>query len=119
MLKNLNRGNVVDISSNYKDWFIGTFVNHTLFNTLNKHHFEVKWSKRSKGHISQAKSYSSVSEINDEITIGVLIYGKAKVLIDDCTVLLEHEGDYIGYRPNIAHRVEFIEDSLMITFRYS
>lgn len=51
----IKKGSISEISKNYKEWFLGAFVEEQEFNTENSKNFEVKWSKREKGYFHPPK----------------------------------------------------------------
>ena len=118
----IEEGNINEISSEYKDWFIGEFVNHeSFFNSAGTKRFETKWSEKKKGDF-----YSVKEKPIDNSTcksMGILISGKFRYsfLNEDNTFkdcILTKQGDYVTWSPDILHETESLEDSVTLTIRW-
>ena len=117
----IKTGNISNINVNYKEWFLGKFIKESDFNTENIKNFEVKWSHKEKGYTFPLKE----NLVQDPYckSMAILMRGKYKCsfLNDDGTFvdcLLENEGDYIFWAPDINHKIEALEDSVILTIRW-
>lgn len=117
----IETGKIVDINKNYKEWFLGSFINESQFNTNDTKNFEVKWSTKDKGFKFPLKD--KVVEGPTCKSLVILISGKFlySFLNDDGSFkdyLLSEQGQYIFWTPDINHKVEALEDSITLTIRW-
>ncbi|MBU1104384.1 hypothetical protein KJ664_00600 [Patescibacteria group bacterium] len=117
----IKTGNISDINKKHKDWFLGTFVEEETFNTKGSNDFEVKWSKRKKGYFHPPKEKIVANKTCQSMAI--CVYGKFlySFIQDSDTYqeyILKKEGDFIYWTPDINHKVEAFEDSLILTIRW-
>ena len=98
----------------YKDWVIGSFVKDEDFNSDS---FEFKFQKGKKGEYREPKTV----EDPDTKTLPILIYGGVRISFENGSrnVYLREEGDYVLFEPNEPHEFEFLEDTLIITLRWT
>lgn len=75
----------------------------------------VKWVRLKKGQGKSAPSFEPTAH-----TLGVLISGKIAQHFPDenKTIVLQKEGDYIFFGPNVLHAWSAIEDCVMLTVRW-
>ena len=99
----------------HKDWILGHFMNPD--SPFRNEEFEIKWGKYKKGKSFEAKK---VDPNDQSYTVAILIYGEELLMFPsvDREVLLENEGDYVFWQPNIPHKAVFQEDTLVITIRW-
>lgn len=114
-------GNIFDIKSKYKDWFLGVFVEETDFNTRGSRDFELKWSEKKKGDKHPMKD--SVVPDSTCHSLTICVYGKLRYsfLQEDGNLadyFMKEKGDYVFWTPDINHEVEMMEDSLILTVRW-
>ena len=117
----ITTGNIKDINKNYKEWFLGNFVNEKEFNTTNCKNFEAKWSIKVKGEKFPLKE--RVVEDSTCKSLVILLKGKFKYsfLNLDGTFsdkVLNEEGDFVYWTPDINHTIEALGDSTTITIRW-
>jgi len=117
----IKTGRIQNINVNYKEWFLGTFINEKEFNTSNTSHFEIKWSSQKKGDVFPLKE--KTVEDKSCKSIAILIKGKFKYsfLKADSSFdeyLIKSEGDFIYWAPDINHKTESLEDSVILTIRW-
>jgi hypothetical protein len=117
----IKRGNISEISKSYKDWFLGGFVGEHEFNTSNSKNFEIKWSKRNSGDFHPLKE-NIVSDPTCN-SMAICVYGKFKYSFLDSggeyqDYILENEGDFVMWNPDINHTVSVLEDALVLTVRW-
>jgi hypothetical protein len=75
----------------------------------------VKWVRLKKGQEKAAPSFEPTAN-----TLGVLISGKIaqNFPTEDKTIILQKQGDYIYFGPNVPHTWSAIEDCLILTVRW-
>jgi hypothetical protein len=105
-------GNAVEASKDTKSWFVGHFM-PGADNPLRTSEFELKWGYHTKGQTRE--EWSPPSAVR---TLNVLIRGRFVLLFPDSEVLLQHEGDYVLFGPDIAHSYRCEEDTLILTVRW-
>jgi len=99
----------------HRDWIFGHFMDQD--SPFRNENFEIKWGKHKKGESFEAKEVGP----NDQCcTVAILVYGEERLTFSsvDREVLLENEGDYVFWQPNIPHIAVFREDTLVITIRW-
>ncbi len=118
MIKN---GNVSEINKNYKNWFLGKFVKEPEFSTENSRDFEVKWSVRESGYFHPPKD----KVVNDDTCSSMVLCIKGKFKYSFIKesgeyedFILESEGDFVRWTPDINHKVEVLEDAIILTIRW-
>lgn len=117
----IKKGNISNINTDYKLWFLGAFVKEDEFNTEGSKNFEAKWSKRDKGYVHPPKE--KTVETNSCRTMIICVYGKFLYSFLNesggfTDYVLENEGDFVFWTPDINHKVEVLEDALIITIRW-
>lgn len=116
MIKSIKTGKLFNDQhpNNYRDWVIGSFVHDTNFNSDD---FEFKWQRGEKGLFREPKEVLNPSTS----TLAVLVYGKVrmKFVNTDEEHYIENEGEYVIWSPDEPHEFEFMEDTLVITLRWS
>lgn len=110
-------GNAVVDGQKSKFWIAGQFMAKYNEGSQNdprvNHNVEIKWGVHKKGDkkVSLAKQKSAT-------TLTILISGKFLNNIDGKQYLLEKQGDYLVYGPNLFHNWEAIEDTVIATIRW-
>lgn len=96
----------------YKDWVVGSFVQDPDFCSDG---FEFKFQSDKKGMCRPPKDV-----LNPNVTtLAILIDGHLRMNFGDHDMYLRERGDYIWWCPDTPHLFEFLEDSLVITLRWS
>lgn len=105
-------GNAALVSKNTRGWFLGHFISGEN-NPLRNSGVEVKWFTHAKG-----ETRPEWSPANRVRTLNVLIRGRFVLLFPDHEVLLENEGDFVLFGPDIAHSFRSEDESLVMTVRW-
>ena len=105
-------GNAALVSKNTRGWFLGHFIPGED-NPLRNSGVEVKWFTHAKG-----ETRPEWSPPNRVRTLNVLIRGRFVLLFPDHEVLLENEGDFVLFGPDIAHSFRSEDESLVMTVRW-
>jgi len=96
----------------FKGWVLGHFIDKSspFYNV----DFEIKWARHHKGEIKEARLETPAR------TLSILISGKqiTKFFSTDEEVVLENEGDYLFYQPNVPHVNEYPKDTLLLVIRW-
>ena len=122
MWQSIEQGNINEINSEYKEWFIGDFVDpESFFNSTETKGFETKWSEKKKGDFYPIKERPVDNSTCKSMV--VLISGKFRYsfLNKDNTFkdyILAKQGDYVAWSPDILHEIEALEDSVTLTIRW-
>lgn len=82
-------------------------------NPLRTSELELKWGYHAKG-----ETRPEWSPPNAVRTLNVLIRGRFVLLFPGNEVLLQSEGDYVFFGPDIAHSFRCEEDTLILTVRW-
>jgi quercetin dioxygenase-like cupin family protein len=82
-------------------------------NPLRNTDLEVKWFTHAKGETRP--EWSPASSVR---TLNILVRGRFALLFPDHEVLLEKEGDFVLFGPDIAHSFRSEEESLVLTVRW-
>lgn len=105
------KGNAVAEGKDRRGWFIGSFIDPKQELKSNSE-VEIKWGVHPKG-----EERSSKASEDDFLTVSLLIKGKFLIKFEDREELLQHEGDYIIWKPNTFHSTVTLEDAVIITIR--
>jgi hypothetical protein len=105
-------GNAADPAMNSRGWFVGHFMPGED-NPLRTSDVELKWFAHPKGD-----TRPEWAPPNPVRTLNILIRGRFVVRFPDQEVLLQNEGDYVLFGPDIAHSYRSEEDSLILTVRW-
>ena len=105
-------GNAAEAARNTRGWFLGHFMPGDD-NALRNSDLEVKWFTHAAGETRP--EWSPPSEVR---TLNILIRGRFVLLFPDHEVLLEKEGDFVLFGPDIAHSFRCEEESLVLTVRW-
>lgn len=105
-------GNASDPDKNSRGWFVGHFMPGED-NPLRTSDVEMKWATHSKG-----ETRSEWAPPNPVRTLNILIRGRFVLLFPEQEVLLQNEGDYVMFGPDIAHSYRSEEESLIMTVRW-
>ena len=105
-------GNAVEASKDTRGWFVGHFM-PGADNPLRTSDVELKWGYHAKGEMRPEWSPPSVVR-----TLNVLIRGRFVLLFPEQEVLLQNEGDYVFFGPDIAHSYRCEEETVIMTVRW-
>ena len=94
-------------------WFIGFFVKPKSHWFHNKN-FEVKWGKHKKGDKGKGWVANKTA-----FSLAILIKGKVRIQFEGRgKVVLEKQGDYVGWAPGVYHDWEVLKESVIMTIRW-
>ncbi len=108
----IEKGNALDESKATRGWFVGAFINKLGLQKTSD--IEIKYGKhpQGEGHTSQAGP-------GDATSIGLLVSGEYGIKFEDqAEIVLDNEGDYVIWNPNIPHSTHAYADTLLITIRW-
>jgi hypothetical protein len=105
-------GNAADAAKNTRGWFLGHFMPGDD-NPLRNNDVEVKWFLHPKG--DTRPEWSPASDVR---TLNILIRGRFVLVFPDHEVLLEKEGDFVLFGPDVAHSYRSEDESVMLTVRW-
>jgi hypothetical protein len=98
-------------------WFIGQFVPPEL-GPRHQTEVELKWAVHPKG---ERRRHGAEANRN-ATTISVLIHGRLRTTFEvggiRRAVILQKQGDYVIFRPEIVHSWEALGDSLVLSVRF-
>jgi hypothetical protein len=105
-------GNAAVVARDYRGWFLGHFVpgpDHPL----HSRDVEVKWTTHAAGETRP--EWSPAAPVR---TLNLLIRGRFAVLFPGEEVVLEKQGDFVVFGPDVAHSFRAIEESLVMAIRW-
>ncbi len=105
-------GSAGDPATSSRGWFVGHFMPGED-NPLRTSDVEMKWFTHAKGETRP--EWSPPSPVR---TLNILIRGRFVLLFPDHEVLLQNEGDYVMFGPDIAHSYRCEEESVVMTVRW-
>lgn len=106
-------GNAKEDCKETRGWFVGAFIDEK-FGLRHSPDVEVKWGEHPQGEEGVSKAGEG-----DATTLSILLKGKYGITMEGQTeIILEKEGDYLMFNPNIPHSRRAYEDSLIITVRW-
>jgi len=105
-------GNAADPAKNSRGWFVGHFMPGED-NPLRTTDVEMKWFTHFKGETRA--EWSPPAPVR---TLNILVRGRFVLLFPEQEVLLEKEGDYVFFGPDIAHSYRCEEESVIMTVRW-
>ncbi len=112
-------GNAWMDRKDFKQWFVGPFIPESL-GLRNASGVEIKWGVHAKGETrGQWATGGSLA------TVSILIRGKFRLLFrsphggDVTEYLLEKEGDYVIWPPQVDHTWSVEEDCVILTVRWA
>lgn len=105
-------GNATDPAKNSRGWFVGHFMPGED-NPLRTSDVELKWFTHAKGETRA--EWSPPSPVR---TLNILIRGRFVLLFPEQEVLLQHQGDYVFFGPDIAHSYRCEEETVIMTVRW-
>jgi quercetin dioxygenase-like cupin family protein len=107
----IKKGNANIDGEAYRQWIVGTFMPDGELNKTDN--VEIKWGTSRKGFtrdwVAAGKS----------TTISILVSGKFVIEFHDEKAELQNQGDYVMWGPGTYHRSEALEDSVIVTVRWS
>ena len=105
-------GNAGVISASTRGWFLGHFMPGED-NPLRTSDVELKWFTHAKG-----ETRSEWAPGNPVRTLNILIRGRFVLLFPDREVVLEREGDFVQFGPDVPHSFRSEQESLVLTVRW-
>jgi mannose-6-phosphate isomerase-like protein (cupin superfamily) len=105
-------GNVAVASRDTRGWFLGHFMPGDD-NPLRTSELELKWFTHAKG-----ETRSEWAPGNPVKTLNILMRGRFILLFPDREVVLEREGDFVLFGPDVPHSFRSEEESLVLTVRW-
>jgi hypothetical protein len=119
MLDLVTFGNAARDGAKNRQWFIGPFLDEPAGGRRTGH-LEVKWASHPRGQ--RRESWAPAGGMT---SVSILIRGRFRIDFRDQadppqlrSVLLEAEGDYALWTPEIEHTWEAEEDSVVATVRW-
>jgi hypothetical protein len=106
-------GAIADIEK--RGWFVGHFMDKPEWATTDE--VEVKWGNHAKGEQKAGYGLNKTAQTVTVLARGVIKYSW---LLDgvEQTRVLEGEGTYIYCPPDVPHRWEVLEPSIIVTVRW-
>ena len=113
-MKKILFGNSNKDSNNYRQWIVGDFL--PTDSPLKTGKVEIKWGKHKKNE----QKLDGPQKV-DRKTLVILVYGKFKIKLPASQeeFILENEGDYLYFDKDILHSWVSVEDTLILTIRWS
>jgi len=107
-------GNINSQAKDNKGWIMGHFM-RPQSSPFCSQALEIKWHKITSGNKKDRPRAHATGK-----TLNILISGKIKIEFPEIrrTVILEREGDYLFFEPNVIHSWEDLEDGLLIAIRW-
>ncbi len=104
-------GNTKEAGADHRGWFVGNFMKPIPLRTES---VEIKWSEHKEYNKKETPGESGAS------TLVVLMRGKEiiKFPATGQEVVLEKEGDFLLFRPNMPHNSEFFPNTLVMVIRW-
>ena len=112
MKPRITSGNSVAASKDTRGWFLGHFMPGDD-NPLRTSHLELKWFTHAKG-----ETRVEWAPGNPVKTLNILMRGRFVLVFPDREVVLEKEGDFVLFGPDVAHSFRSEEESLVLTVRW-
>lgn len=107
----LKTGNAKVDGEDRRGWFMGSFFPKDSINHQND--LELKW-----GFHPKDERRESLATDGDAKTMSILIKGKYELNFGEEKIILEKEGDYLFFTPNMPHHMLAHEDSVILTVRW-
>jgi hypothetical protein len=105
-------GNVADASKDTRGWVLGHFMPGES-NPLRTNDVEMKWYTHAKGETRN--EWAPGIPVR---TLNVLIRGRFVLLFPSQEIVLEKEGDFAFFGPDVPHSFRSEEESLVLTVRW-
>ncbi len=117
-MEGISWGNASTLAANegYGYWVIGHMI--AANNSRHTDVFELKWGRHPRGetHPDLVPSKQGV------MCISILIHGRMRLMFkrgtETQTVILQTEGDFVLWQPDVSHNSEFLEDTLVLTIKW-
>ncbi len=111
MKKVIEKGNAKEKGADRRGWFMGSFFPEDSINYQEE--VELKWGIHPEGEERDSKA-----EEGDAKTMSILIKGKYELNFGETKIILEKEGDYLFFTPNMPHHMRAHEDSVVLSVRW-
>ncbi len=106
-------GNAISEGKEQRGWFVGAFV-EALGPLQKNESIEVKWGIHPNGEARSSKAEEGVAT-----SLSILLKGCMGFTFEGGKeIVLEREGDYLMWHPNIPHSTVSYKDSVVITIRW-
>lgn len=105
-------GNVGQAGNDTRGWFLGHFMPGED-NPLRSSDVELKWYTHARGETRHEWAPG-----NPVRTLNILIRGHFVLVFPDREVVLQHEGDFVLFGPDVPHSYRSVEESLVMTVRW-
>lgn len=112
-------GNAFRDGARHRQWFIGPFLGEAA-GPRRTDRVEVRWAAHPRGD-----ARADWAPGGGMISVSVLVRGRFRIDFRDPadrpavrTALLEHEGDYALWTPDVEHTWRAEEDSVVVTVRW-
>ena len=106
-------GNAISEGKDQRGWFVGAFV-EALGPLQKNESIEVKWGIHPNGETRSSKAEEGVAT-----SLSILLKGRMGFTFEGGKeIVLEREGDYLMWHPNIPHATVSYKDSVVITIRW-
>lgn len=120
MVRSAQFGNALIDRQDFKQWFMGPFVPESL-GLRHTSGLEIKWGRHAKGDARDQWAQSGKLT-----TISILLRGRFRLLFrspdhngnEVTEYLLEKEGDYVIWPPEVDHTWSVEEDCDILTVRW-
>lgn len=108
-------GNAVqDNTPEYRHWLVGSFMPQEF--PLHSTVAELKYGTHERG---ECRTREQATSSPTHTSMGILITGKVRYSFPDRDdVVLENQGDYVVWGPNVLHWWEILEPTLILTIRW-
>ena len=105
-------GNAISEGKDQRGWFVGAFV-EALGPLQKNESIEVKWGVHSEGEARSSKAEAGVAT-----SLSILLKGRMGFTFKGKKeIVLEGEGDYLMWNPNIPHSTISYQDAVVLTIR--
>ncbi len=117
-MESISWGNASTLAANegYGYWVIGQMIQEN--NPRHTSLFELKWGR----HLRGEKYPDFVPSKEGVRGISILIHGRMRLMFkrgtETQTVILQTEGDFVLWQPDVSHNSEFLEDTLVLTIKW-
>lgn len=112
MTESWYQGNAAEVGADRRGWIVGHFIDDPPGVRTTKD-VEIKWSTHKAGE-------SRDSWVTGEFrtTFVVLVSGRFRVELDNESIVLEDQGDFLMWEAGVDHIWHAEEDSVLVTVRW-
>ena len=105
-------GNAHREARHYRGWFIGHFLS-PAGDPRATADVEVKWGVHKAGEVKYTWAKSTAAT-----TLSLLVRGRFRLSFPNHEFLLAEEGDYVIWSPQVFHKWQAEQDSVVLTVRW-